>query len=201
MSGAKTKYGVIDNPFNIDYSFIKEAYADVNNTMKLEEGSLIKLAPTENTNISVLSGTIPSVSSQLSVNDYQLVGYKEKQNGDTGTVFMPYIPVMMSDEETEKRRLAKYANKTFAKVKLSNGNAHYRGKECEILETKEDNGHKQYLLDIEVGNTCSKSGFHTLVAYIKTKDSPYWKKIWFDEDEVELIHYDDNGKVIKKSQV
>ena len=104
-------------------------------------------------------------------------------------------------EETEKRHLAKYANKTFAKVKQSNGNAHYRGKECEILETKEDNGHKQYLLDIEVGNTCSKSGFHTLVAYIKTKDSPYWKKIWFDEDEVELIHYDDNGKVIKKSQV
>ena len=201
MSGAKTKYGVIDNPFNIDYSFIKEAYADVNNTMKLEEGSLIKLAPTENTNISVLSGTIPSVSSQLSVNDYQLVGYKEKQNGDNGIVFMPYIPAMISDEETEKRRLAKYANKTFAKVKLSNGNAHYRGKECEILETKEDNGHKQYLLDIEVGNTCSKSGFHTLFAYIKTKDSPYWKKIWFDEDEVELIHYDDNGKVIKKSQV
>ena len=201
MSGAKTKYGVIDNPFNIDYSFIKEAYADVNNTMKLEEGSLIKLAPTENTKIPVLSGTIPSVSIQLSANNYQLVGYKEKQNGDTGTVFMPYIPVMMSDEETEKRHLAKYANKTFAKVKLSNGNAHYRGKECEILETKEDNGHKQYLLDIEVGNTCSKSGFHTLFAYIKTKDSPYWKKIWFDEDEVELIHYDDNGKVIKKSQV
>ena len=28
MSGAKTKYGVIDNPFNIDYSFIKEAYTD-----------------------------------------------------------------------------------------------------------------------------------------------------------------------------
>ncbi len=201
MSGAKTKYGVIDNPFNLDYSFIKEAYADVNNTMKLEEGSLIKLAPTENTNISVLSGTIPSVSSQLSVNDYQLVGYKEKQNGDNGIVFMPYIPAMISDEETEKSRLAKYANKTFAKVKLSNGNAHYRGKECEILETKEDNGHKQYLLDIEVGNTCSKSGYHTLFAYIKTKDSPYWKKIWFDEDEVELIHYDDNGKVIKKSQV
>ena len=169
--------------------------------MKLEEGSLIKLAPTENTKIPVLSGTIPSVSSQLSVNDYQLVGYKEKQNGDNGIVFMPYIPAMISDEETEKRRLAKYANKTFAKVKLSNGNAHYRGKECEILETKEDNGHKQYLLDIEVGNTCSKSGFHTLFAYIKTKDSPYWKKIWFDEDEVELIHYDDNGKVIKKSQV
>ena len=201
MSGAKTKYGVIDNPFNLDYSFIKEAYADVNNTMKLEEGSLIKLVPTENTKIPVLSGTIPSVSIQLSANDYQLVDYKEKQNGDTGTVFMPYILVMMSDEEAEKRHLAKYANKTFAKVKQSNGNAHYRGKECEILETKEDNGHKQYLLDIEVGNTCSKSGFHTLVAYIKTKDSPYWKKIWFDEDDVELVRYDVNGKVIKKSQV
>lgn len=89
MSGAKTKYGVIDNPFNLDYSFIKEAYADVNNTMKLEEGSLIKLTPTENTKIPVLSGTIPSVSIQLSANDYQLVGYKEKQNRDTGTVFMP----------------------------------------------------------------------------------------------------------------
>ena len=67
--GAKTKYGVIDNPFNIDYSFIKEAYADVNNTMKLEEGSLIKLAPTENTKIPVLSGTILSGSIQLSAYD------------------------------------------------------------------------------------------------------------------------------------
>ena len=194
MSDAKTIYGILTSKgFNADNSFMKEAFAKF--------GNMTKLVPTENTKIPVLSGTIPSVSIQLSVNDYQLVGYKEKQNGDTGTVFMPYIPVMMSDEETEKRHLAKYANKTFAKVKQSNGNAHYRGKECEILETKEDNGHKQYLLDIEVGNTCSKSGSHTLVAYIKTKDSPYWKKIWFDEDEVELIHYDDNGKVIKKSQV
>ena len=192
MSGAKTKYGVIDNPFNIDYSFIKEAFADVNNTMKLEEGSLIKLAPIENAKIPVLSGTIPAVSIRLSAYDYQLAGYKGKQNGDTGIVYVPCVPVMISSEETEKRYLAKYANKTFAKVKQSNGNAHYRGKECEILETKEDNGHKQYLLDIEVENTCSKSGSHTLVAYIKTKDSPYWKKIWFDEDEVELIHYDDN---------
>ena len=69
MSGAKTKYGVIDNPFNIDYSFIKEAYADVNNTMKLEEGSLIKLAPIENAKIPVLSGTIPVVSIRLSAYD------------------------------------------------------------------------------------------------------------------------------------
>lgn len=134
----------------------------------------------------------------MNLGDYQLVGYKGKHNGDTGIMYVPWVPVMISDEEAEKRRLAKYANKTFAKVKLSNGNAHYRGKECEILKAKEDNGHWQYLLDIEVGNTCSKSGCHTLVAYIKTKDSPYWKKIWFNDDEVELIHYDANGKVIKK---
>lgn len=70
MSGAKTKYGVIDNPFNIDYSFIEEAYAKVNNTMKLgEDGSLVKLAPTENAKIPVLSGTIPAVIIQLSAYD------------------------------------------------------------------------------------------------------------------------------------
>ena len=148
MSDAKTIYGILTSKgFNVDDSFMKEAFAKF--------GNMTKLVTTENTKIPVLSGTILSVSIQLSANDYQLVGYKEKQNGDTGTVFMPYIPVMMSDEETENRHLAKYANKTFAKVKQSNGNAHYRGKECEILETKEDNGHKQYLLDIEVGNTCS----------------------------------------------
>lgn len=60
--GAKTKYGVIDNQFNIDDSFIKEAFVDVNDTMKLGEArSLIKLAPTENAKIPVLSGTIPVV--------------------------------------------------------------------------------------------------------------------------------------------
>lgn len=199
MSTAKTKYRAIDCKFCINDDFMKEAFADVNCTLKLgEEGSLVKLASTENAKIPVLSGSIPAISVPLSSNDYQLVGYKGKHNGDTGIVYVPWVPVMMSDEEAKKRRLEKYANKTFAKVKLSNSNSHYRGKECEILEAREDNGHKQYLLDIEVGNTCTESGCMTLVAYIKIDDSPYWKKIWFDEDEVELVHYDENGKKVNK---
>lgn len=60
--GVKTKYRDIDDLFYIDDSFMKEAFADVNNTMKLGKArSLIKLAPTENAKIPVLSGTIPVV--------------------------------------------------------------------------------------------------------------------------------------------
>ena len=68
--GVKTKYRDIDNLFYIDDSFMKEAFADVNDTMKLGEArSLIKLAPTENAKIPVLSGTIPAVIIQLSAYD------------------------------------------------------------------------------------------------------------------------------------
>ena len=70
MSTAKTKYESIDGNFCISDDFMKEAIADVNDTMKLGEArSLIMLAPTENAKIPVLSGTIPSVSIQLSAYD------------------------------------------------------------------------------------------------------------------------------------
>ena len=126
--------------------------------------------------------------------DYVLCGYCGKKPGNSSVIYVPYIPLQIveTDEEREARIKRGRAGKSYAKVKLSNDNPHYRCKRGEIIDRDPTN--KRYCLEIETWNSCSKNGCMTLVAVARSQ----YKKIWFDEDELTNFEtYDENGELVK----
>lgn len=122
--------------------------------------------------------------------DYVLFGYCGKKPENSSIIYAPYIPkqIVETDEEREARVKRNRAGKSYAKVKLSNGNSHYRCKRGEIVER--DPLNKKVCLEIETWNTCTENGHMTWVAVMPSQ----YKKIWFDEDELENFEsYDENG--------
>ena len=122
--------------------------------------------------------------------DYVLCGYRGNKQENSCIVFAPYIPkqIVETDEEREARVKRDRAGKSYAKVKLSNRNPHYRCKRGEIVDR--DPLNKKVCLEIETWNTCTESGRMTWVAVMPSQ----YKKIWFDEDELENFEtYDENG--------
>lgn len=122
--------------------------------------------------------------------DYILCGYGGKKD-NAGIVFSKYIPLMLveTDEERNARIKKERAGKSFAKVKLSNGNSHYRHKRGQIVD--KDEHYNRYRLEIETVNTCSPSGCYTLIGVLYPHG---YEKIWFDKDELENFEaYDENG--------
>lgn len=121
-------------------------------------------------------------------------GYRGMKPGNSSIVYIPYIPVQIveTDEEREARVKRDRASKSYAKVKLSNSNPHYRCKRGEIVD--KDPLIKKICLEIETVNYCSESGFMTLVGVVRSR----YKKIWFDEDELTNFEtYDENGDLMK----
>lgn len=111
--------------------------------------------------------------------------------GNCSIIYVPYIPkqIVETDEEREARVKRERAGKSYAKVKLSNDNPHYRCKRGEIVE--KDPLTKKICLEIETWNSCSKSGCMTLVGVMRSQ----YKKIWFDENELTNFEtYDENGE-------
>ena len=122
--------------------------------------------------------------------DYALCGYYANKSGNSGIIYVPYIPkqIVETDEEREARVKRNRAGKSYAKVKLSNNNPHYRCKRGEIVE--KDPLTKKICLEIETLNSCSESGCMTLIGVMRSQ----YKKIWFDEDELtQFESYDKNG--------
>ena len=134
--------------------------------------------------------TIPDNSG----NDYVLCGYRGTKPESSCIVYAPYIPkqIVETDEEREARVKRDRAGKSYAKVKLSNSNPYYRCKRGEIVDR--DKLNKKVCLEIETWNTCTESGHMTWVAVMPSQ----YKKIWFDEDELENFEsYDENGDLMK----
>lgn len=126
--------------------------------------------------------------------DYVLFGYRGKKPGNSGIVYIPYIPtqIVETDEEREARVKRERAGKSYAKVKLSNDNPHYRHKCGEIVD--KDLTTKRYCLEIETVNRCSKNGYCTLIGVIYPHG---YEKIWFNEDELSNFEtYDENGDLV-----
>lgn len=122
--------------------------------------------------------------------DYVLCGYRGKKLEDPGLIYVPYIPkqIVETDEEREARVKRNRAGKSYAKVKLSNSNPHYRCKRGEIVGR--DQLAKKICLEIETWNYCSEGGHMTLVGVSRA----HYKKIWFDEDELtQFESFDENG--------
>jgi len=130
--------------------------------------------------------------------DYVLAGFAGNKKASGEIIHVPYVPVMLveTDEERTARVKGERAGKMFASVKLSNEDCRKRGKCGEIVASKVENGKQLHCLNIELINTCSKNGCHTLIGVIKS-DKTY-KDIWFMEDELENFEkYDENGELIK----
>ena len=126
--------------------------------------------------------------------DYVLCGYRGNKTENSCIVFAPYIPkqIVETDEEREARVKRDRAGKSYAKVKMSNVNPQYRCKQGEIVDR--DPLNKKVCLEIETFNSCSKDGHMTWVAVTRR----FYKKIWFDEDELENFEtYDENGEIVK----
>ena len=126
--------------------------------------------------------------------DYVLCGYRGNKPENSCIVFAPYIPkqIVETDEEREARVKRNRAGKSYAKVKLSNINPHYRCKRGEIVERDQLN--KKVCLEIETWNTCTEIGHMTWVAVMPSQ----YKKIWFNEDELENFEtFDENGDLTK----
>lgn len=126
--------------------------------------------------------------------DYVLCGYRGNKPKNSGIVYTPYIPkqIVETDEEREARVKRDRAGKSYAKVKLSNGNPQYRCKRGEIVGR--DLLNKKVCLEIETWNSCSKDGHMTWVGVTRS----HYKKIWFNEDELENFEsYDENGDLMK----
>ena len=126
--------------------------------------------------------------------DYVLCGYCGNKPESSCIVYAPYIPMQIveTDEEREARVKRDRAGKSYAKVKLSNSNPHYRCKRGEIVER--DLLNKKVCLEIETWNTCTESGHMTWVAVMPSQ----YKKIWFNEDELENFEtFDENGDLTK----
>lgn len=120
--------------------------------------------------------------------DYVLCGYRGTKPQSSCIVYAPYIPKQIVETDEERDR----ADKSYAKVKRSNINPHYRCKRGEIVER--DPLNKKVCLEIETWNTCTESGHMTWVAVMPSQ----YKKIWFDEDELENFEtYDENGDLMK----
>ena len=127
--------------------------------------------------------------------DYVLYGYCGKKPGNSGIVYVPYIPkqIVETDEEREARVKRERAGKSYAKVKLSNDNPRYRCKRGEIVDRDQEN--KRYYLEIDTVNYCSKSGHTTWIGVMYPSG---YEKIWFNEDELSNFEtYDENGDLIK----
>ena len=127
--------------------------------------------------------------------DYVLCGYRGKKPGNCGIIYVPCIPkqIVETDEEREARVKRERAGKSYAKVKLSNGNPHYRHKRGEIVDR--DLANKRYRLEIETVNTCSKNGHYTWIGVMYPND---YEKIWFNEAELSNFEtYDENGELVK----
>lgn len=121
---------------------------------------------------------------------YMLCGYCGKKPENPGLIYVPYIPkqIIETDEEREARVKRNRAGKSYAKVKLSNGNPYYRCKRGEIVER--DPSTKKICLEIEAFNYCSENGCMTWVGVMRS----HYKKIWFDEDELtQFESFDENG--------
>ena len=129
---------------------------------------------------------------------YALCGYRGKKPVNSGIVYIPYIPkqIIETDEEREARVKRERAGKSYAKVKLSNINPHYRCKRGEIVDR--DPLTKKICLEIETLNSCSKNGCMTLVGVMRSQ----YKKIWFDEDELtQFESFDENGEQQEGNQI
>ena len=127
--------------------------------------------------------------------DYVLCDYRGKKPVNSGISYVPYIPkqIVETDEEREARIKRERALKSYAKVKLSNDNPHYRNKRGEIVER--DSLTKKICLEIETWNSCSKDGCMTLIGVMYPQG---YKKIWFNEDELTNFEtYDKNGELLK----
>ena len=125
--------------------------------------------------------------------DYMLCNYRGKKSGNSGVIYVPYIPkqIVETDEEREARVKRERAGKSYAKVKLSNNNPHYRHKRGQIVD--KDPMTKRYCLEIETVNTCSKNGHQTWIGVMYPHG---YKKIWFNEDELSNFEiYDENGEL------
>ena len=127
--------------------------------------------------------------------DYALCSYREKKPGNSGIIYVQYIPkqIVETDEEREARVKRERAGKSYAKVKLSNDNPQYRCKRGEIIDR--DLTNKRYCLEIETVNTCSKNGHSTWIGVMYPHG---YKKIWFNEDELSNFEtYDENGELVE----
>ena len=122
---------------------------------------------------------------------YALCGYCEKKLGNSGIVYIPYVPKTLSNDEWEKREKMNRAGKTYAKVKRTNPNPSYRCKRGQVVE-KSPTG---YCLEIETVNIVSDSGFSTMIGVLYPHG---YKKIWFNANEIEDFEsYDENGDLMK----
>lgn len=131
----------------------------------------------------------------LDVDGYALCGHHGKDSGNSGVVYIPYIPMQIveTDEEREARVKRERAGKSYAKVKLSNSNPRYRCKRGEIVDR--DPLTKKICLEIETKNVCSKTGHMTWIGVLYPCG---YEKIWFDEDELtDFETYDENGDLAK----
>ena len=129
---------------------------------------------------------------------YVLAGFAGNKKASGEIIHIPYVPVMFveTDEERTARNKREHTGKKFATVKLSNEDCRKRGKRGEIVVSKVEGGIQMHCLNIELIDTCSKNGCHTLIGVIKS-DKTY-KDIWFMEDELENFEkYDENGELIK----
>ena len=98
------------------------------------------------------------------------------------------------DMECRAYEKAKRANKTFATVKLSNSNPHYRRKCGEVVDRKDDGS---ICLHIETRNYCYPDGRMTLAVAGKHD----YSDVWFNADEVEnVVSYDSKGKKRKETR-
>lgn len=128
--------------------------------------------------------------------DYACCDYHGKKLGDCGIIYVPYIPkqIVKTDEERDAIVKRERAGKSYAKVKLSNDNPHYRHKRGEIVD--KDPLTKKICLEIETVNTCDKNGCQTLIGVIYPHG---YEKIWFNEDELSNFEtYDDNGDLLNR---
>ena len=102
--------------------------------------------------------------------DYVLASFAGNKKASGEIIHVPYVPVMFveTDEERTARNKRERAGKGFASVKLSNEDCRKRGKRGEIVASKVENGKQLHCLNIELINTCSKNGCHTLIGVIKS---------------------------------
>lgn len=133
-------------------------------------------------------------AAEVDVNYAHLASMKP---GNSGTVYVPYIPVQIveTQEEMQARLRRERAGKMFARVKMINDNPKYRSKRGEVVKTMTSaGGKKMFCLNIETVNTCNKNGFKTLVGVMKSS----YVDIWFPEDELtDFEVYDKDGKLVE----
>lgn len=126
-----------------------------------------------------------------------LLGYRGKKLGNSGIIYIPYVPkqIVETDEEREVRVKQERAGKTYAKVSLKHPDPYCRGKRGIIWDSYVFNGEEQCLLEIETINTVSENGCSTLVGVMYPTG---YTKIWFPKNILEdFEEYDENGELKK----